>query len=148
MGISASSIDLIVAVSGLKEVQGVIAAMRAADAAVAASRGAIGAADTVEPRRVIHPDPRYEPRPVIHPTPRYEPRPVVHPSARVAECRGPDRCDPPEVIVVEKAPAEQPLQPPWKTVPWENPPRTSPAVKIAPPHPDIRHKGMLLDFFI
>jgi len=144
VGISASSIDLIVAVSGLKEVQDVIAAMRAADRE--SQRGRLGIEPTVEPRRVIRPEPRYESREVIHPAPTYAPRPVIHPKERV-EARS-DGCTCPPVIVVERSPSEQPMEAPWKTVPWKIPPQPVPKVKLAPTHPDINHKGMLLDFFI
>ena len=147
MGISASSIDLLVAVSGLIEVQDVVRAMRAVDAAKGS--GVLGLNAQIEPRQVIHPEPRYEPRPVIHPEPRYEPRPVYHPEPRIEPrelacgC-----CEAPPQIVVKKADAEQPLEAPWKWVPWKNPLPPAPKVKLAPPHPDISHKGLLLDFFI
>jgi hypothetical protein len=54
----------------------------------------------------------------------------------------------PAVVVVEKAPCEQPLQPPWKTAPWKISPAAAPKIKLTPPHPDICHKGLLMDFFI
>lgn len=126
-----------------------IAAMRAADAASRPGRGPLGIEPVVEPRRVIRPEPRFEPRPVIHPMPRYEPRPVIHPQARIEtrklEC---DRSCPPQIVVQNHAAQEQPLPPPWKTVPWKMTNYPAPKVKIAPPHPDIRHKGLMLDFFI
>lgn len=148
MGISASSIDLLVAVSGLIEVQDVVSAMRAADASQA-RRGLPGANPSVAPRQVICPEPRCERRQVIHPEPRYEPRPVYHPTPRIEPRKvACGSCEPVPQIVVQKADAEQPLDAPWKSVPWKTPPPPAPKVKLAPPHPDIGHKGLLLDFFV
>lgn len=145
MGISASSIDLLVAVSGLIEVQSVVRAMRAANAAQ--GPGLLALDPRIEPRPVIHPEPRYDPRPVIHPEPRYEARPVYHPEPR-NEPRACGCVEPQPQVVVRKADAEQPLEAPWKSVPWKIAPPPAPKVKLAPPHPDISHKGLMLDFFI
>ena len=144
MGISSSGIDLIVAASGLKEVRDVIAAMRAADRE--SRRGPLCLEPRIDARQVIHPEPRYEPREVIHPEPLYLPRPVIHAAPR-AECK-PAECPGVKVVVVERSPSEQPMEAPWKTVPRKIPPQPAPKVKLAPTHPDINHKGMLLDFFI
>lgn len=147
VSISASSVELLVAISGLMEVRDVIGAIRAADAETQALLHGHGA--RIEPRRVIHPEPRYEPRPVIHPTPRYEARPVYHPTPRFEPDQTCCQCGSGmPVIVVQKAECEQPLEPPWKTVPWKNPPPPAPKVKLTPPHPDISHKGLMLDFFL
>lgn len=145
VSISSSSIDLLVAVSGLMEVQDVIGAIRNADAESQALE--VGREPQLEPRQVIHPEPRYEPRPVIHPTPRYEARPIYHPRPQLEpeECGCANRASD---VVVHKADCEEPMQPPWKTVPWKNPPRPAPKVKLTPPHPDICHKGLMLDFFL
>lgn len=130
---------------GLIEVQDVIGAIRAADAESKAL--ALGREPRIEPRQVIHPEPRYEPRPVIHPTPRYEARPIYHPRPRFEPqaCEGVNSSP---VLVVHKADCEQPMQPPWKTVPWKNPPPPAPKVKLICPHPDISDKGLMLDYFI
>ena len=146
VSISSSSIALLVAASGLIEVQDVIGAIRAADAETAAL--ALGRQPRIEPRQVIHPEPRYENRQVIHPTPRYEARPIYHPRPRF-EPRETCGCQntSPDVVVV-KLECEQPMQPPWKTVPWKNPPPPAPKVKLTRPHPDIGHKGLMLDFFL
>ena len=144
-----SNIALLVAVSGLKAVDSVISAMRAADAAGKHSGGPLGLGPRVEPRKLIHPDPRFETRTVFHPTPRYEPRQVIHPTPRIEMKElDADRANPPREIVVEKTPGELPLQPPWKTLPWKNPQQAAPKVKLTRPHPDICHKGMLLDYFL
>jgi hypothetical protein len=144
-----SNIALLVAVSGLKAVDSVISAMRAADAAGKSSGGPLGLGPTVNPRNQTHPDPRFETRMVISPTPLYEPRQVIHPTPRIEmQNLAADRSSPPREIVVDKTPSELPLQPPWKTVPWKNslPPATK--VKLTRPHPDICHKGLLLDYFL
>lgn len=91
-----------------------------------------------EPRRVIHRDPVYERKQVIHPDPVYE-HPLhvqVAPVEKLVD------------VIVEKNPVTQPLDPPWKSLPWENPPQIARKVKTACYRPDIRHKGMLLDCFI
>ena len=147
MSISASNIALLVAASGLIEVQDVIGAIRAADAETAALT--LGREPRIEPRQVIHPEPRYENRPVIHPTPRYEARPIYHLKPHI-EWQSPacDSCNPTPDAVVQKADCEQPMEPPWKTVPWKNPPPPALKVKLTRPHPDICHKGLMLDFFL
>jgi hypothetical protein len=146
VSISASSIDLLVAVSGLMEVQDVIGAIRASDAETRALM--LGRSPWIEPRRVICPLPQYEPRQIIHPTPQYEARPIYHLTAQLepTETRGCDNSSP--VTVVQKPENESPLEPPWKTVPWKNPPPPAPKVKLTRPHPDICHKGLMLDFFL
>jgi len=91
-----------------------------------------------EPKQVIHRDPVYEPIQVIHRDPVYE-HPLhvqVPPPGKVVE------------VVVEKNPLTQPPAPPWKSLPWENPPQITRKVKTACYRPDTRHKGMLLDCFI
>jgi len=150
-----TGVDVIVAALGLSEVRSVIGAIRRADLRGAELAGSAAVADAsrpattrepaaqfarFEPRRVVHPAPRYEPRPVYHPTPRLE--------AKLLDARDTAPACEPVVVVVEKDPAALPLQPPWKTVPWENLPQTSPKVKVARYRPDISPKGILLDFFI
>jgi hypothetical protein len=149
VSISPSQISLLVAASNLNEVQGVIAAMRAADAASRPGRGPLGIEPVVEPRKVIHPEPRYEARQVIHPTPRIELRPVIHPGERgEGEKRQCEKCFPPQVVAKMVEAQEQPLPAPWKTVPWKNPLPPASMIKVAPFHPDMRRKGTILDVFI
>jgi hypothetical protein len=144
-----SNIALIVAVAGLKAVDDVISAIRAADAAGQHSGGPLGLGPTVDPRKLIHPDPRFAPRTVFHPAPLYAPRQVIHPTPRIeAQNLEAERSNPPREIVVEKSPSESPMQPPWKTVPWKNSPAPAPKVKLTRPHPDICHKGLMLDYFL
>lgn len=144
-----SNIALLVAVSNLKMVEGVISAMRAADAASAPHCGPLRLGPTVNPRTQLHLDPWFEPRRVIHPTPLYEPRVVFHPTPRIeTQELAYDRTGGPAVVVVEKTPCELPLQPPWKTAPWKNAPTPAPKIKLTRPHPDICHKGLMMDFFI
>ena len=61
------------------------------------------------------------------------------------------------MIVVQPTPVanEQPLQPPWAVLPWENPVQTAPKVKVVYRPPDINHRaggmeyrGTALDLFI
>ena len=150
MGID-SHVELAVAALDLKLVQLLRQVMRAADTRGAGNGLPFAPAPAAEPRPHIHPEPRFDPRPVIHPTPRFEPRPVIHPQARVEQRRFTPPCDqPPQDVLVRKEPGEMPLRPPWMSMPWENSTQPAPApnVKVARPHPDIIHKGLLLDFFI
>jgi len=143
-----SRVDLLVAALDLKLVQLVRQAMRAADQHRGGSLP-LGPAPSPEPRPRIHPEAQFDPRRVIHPTPRFEPRPVIHPEPRFEQERlACDRRADTREVVVHTSPAELPLQPPWKTIPWENPAPPAPKIKVARPHPDIIHKGLLLDFFI
>ena len=88
----------------------------------------------IEPRRVIHPTPRIEPRTVIHPAPRIE--------------RIPDQY----VSCMEPVPSESkstnPIQPPWKTIPWPKIDEVTVVTKVFPQITDLIHKGTLLDLFV
>jgi hypothetical protein len=143
----ASGFDLVVAAARFGAVDALVRAMRAVDARAARfGRECVceePAATTLSP---TEPAARFEPRQVIHPTPRYEPRPVIHPTPRFEPCKT-RRCCPGPIVVI-KPPAELPLQPPWKTVPWKEPPPPVQKVKLACYHPDNNRKGMLLDSFI
>jgi hypothetical protein len=88
---------------------------------------------TYAPRRVIHPEPRYEIRPVYHPTPRIEPIPICPQK----NC---DPCAPSDPITAGP-------QPPWKTLPWQQPAPIPPQIKIIIRQPDITSRGTLIDFF-
>jgi hypothetical protein len=46
------------------------------------------------------------------------------------------------------SPTESPIQPPWKVLPWENPPQPLQTVKIHSHPTDVVQKGMLLDLFV
>lgn len=83
-------------------------------------------------------------------------RVLEHPAAAVVySCR---RCNPApaavpvviETVVVQKAPDElcSPLAPPWKSLPWDQPPHLPAIIKIVQYTPDIRYKGTLLDCFV
>jgi hypothetical protein len=144
----ASSFDLVVAAVQLSGIDSLIKAMRAVDA-----RGRHFGCERCcheEPPAVTqsptNPAARFEPREVIHPTPRYEPRRVIHPRPRIEPCN-PHRCCV-SPLVVTKPPEELPLQPPWKTVPWEIPPQPVKVIKLACYRPDTTAKGTLLDSFI
>jgi hypothetical protein len=137
-------IDLLVAAFDLKLVQLLRAAMAGG---AGAKRGPLG--NVIEPqaeilpRKRIEPTPRFEPRPVVHPTPRFLPRPVIEPrpvelpAAVLPPCEG----EKPRV-------AKLVLVPPWKVLPWENPPQTEIAVKVIKRRPDIVRKGSLIDCYM
>ncbi|HEY7116959.1 MAG TPA: hypothetical protein VH475_10255 [Tepidisphaeraceae bacterium] len=140
-----SHIELLVAALDLKMVQLVRDAMRTADRATAKELGVLEPAARFEPRVVYHPTPRFEPRPVYHPTPRFEPRPIVHPTPRVV--------DPPPAVCPPREPecpriSKPVFVPPWKVMPWENPPQPALKVKVIKLQPDRVRKGSLIDCFI
>ena len=143
-----SNIALLVASLDLKLVQLVRGAMAAADAAAGKGLAVteLGPAPShIQPRRVFDPEPRIEPREVIHPTPRIEPREVIRPAPRVEEPPPAYWCPP-----CEPRPRDHksPFVPPWKFLPWENPPQPVLNVKVIKLKPDIVRKGSLIDCFI
>ncbi len=144
-----SSIDVIVAALGLSEVSLLVKAMRAVDAS-APPINPDGASGSSCANRCGEPAARYEPGLVFHPSPRYEPREVFHPEPRIERSGHRGTARPIVVVeqVVEKNPATLPPQPPWKTLPWENPAQIAPKVKVAIYRPDINRRGLLLDCFI
>jgi hypothetical protein len=137
--------SLIVAAFDLKVVQLLVQAIQNADQAGAAERSGNIPAATYEPRLHIHPTPVYENRPHIHPTPYYEPRPVIHPHPRVEQMNlaCPDRPAP-----LPPMNLENPIQPPWKILPWQNSPQPRQTVKIHLIRTDVDHKGTVLDLFV
>jgi len=140
-----SNIALVVAALDLKLVKLLRDAIRTTDLAGAKQNGAIGPAPEILPRRHIHPEPVYEARPHVHPTPKYEARPVIHPPPRVEVA-------PPIVIPptpqCESQRHKSPFVPPWKVMPWQNPPQPALKVKVLKLKPDIVRKGLLLDCFL
>jgi hypothetical protein len=136
-------VELLVAALDLKLVQLIRDAMRVADIAGARELGVLEPAATFEPRRHFHPEPVIEPRRHFHPTPYFEPREHIHPRAVVV---------PPPVIVLPCEPPakhhEPVFQPPWKVMPWENPPQPAVKVKVIKLKPDIVRTGSLLDCFL
>ena len=138
--------SLIVATLDLQLVRLLRGAMKNADAASAPVGSAgLPAAATFEPRRVIHPEPRYDPRRVIHPTPRFEPRPVERSHKTCPDLNLPCSATcAPEPSHITKSP----IEPPWKKLPWENPPTPARVIKLIVHRPDIASKGSMIDCFI
>ena len=142
-----SSINLIVATLDLQLVRLLRQSMAGAPTLDGGgARRHIHPQPTIEPRPVHEPAPRIEPRKTIEPTPRFAPRPTVFvdvPPSSVPATTPPVVC---ETSQTEKT--VSPLQPPWKTVPWEQPIPPAPKVKVVQYRPDIISKGSLIDFFI
>jgi hypothetical protein len=121
----------------------VLNAIHNADAQTAATLPTIlHPVDTYCPR-TITPEPRYLPRQVLHPTPRYLPRPVLHPSPRVEPSPLPPPIPRASVPHITAGPP-----PPWKILPWQEPPRPLNVIKMVVRPPDMLTKGMLIDLFI
>ena len=144
MGVE-SHIELLVAALDLKLVQLLRDAIRTTEIAGAKTLGVLEPAATFEPRKRIHPTPYFEPRPHVHPTPYFEPREHIFPRAVV---------EPPPVVLppcgCETPRQAKPIvfQPPWRMMPWENPPQPSVKVKVIKLKPDIVRTGSLLDCFL
>jgi hypothetical protein len=166
----ASAASLLVAVSGLKEVQSLLQAIHAADAASGKVAGPTGLTSDgpgpagccggpgagwgcgpaaiyeqtpsacIKPRRVFHPEPRYLPRPVLHPRPRYVERPL---SANSPLC-------PPTTTQQGPAKTGTPFATPWRTAPSANPVQTVVVnpIKVVTPAPDMGHVGLTIDMFL
>lgn len=144
--------SLIVAASGLKVVQ----LLRDAINAGLPKTGPLG---TIPPGANPHtprPHPKFSNAPVrdgydgavrvIHPTPRIEPREVIHPTPRVE-----DLPLPPVTPVGDEASTTKstnPIQPPWKMLPWPEQPEVVIQTKVIRPMVDLIHKGTLLDLFV
>ena len=147
-----SSVGLIVATLDLQLVRMVRAAM-AGGGAPGGPGSTASPAPVIEPRRRIEPEPRIEPRRRIEPEPRFEPRPKLRPDDVHAACRA--SCG---AAGIPTEPAEKvsrsssPIEPPWKVLPWENPPEPAPRVvrkvKVFLTPPDMHSKGSVIDLFI
>lgn len=134
----------------LKLVQTITSGMRDVNrrSAELAGDGSSCPGGVVQPRPVVHPAARYEPRPVIHPRPRIEPRKVITLQPRVVEAAPPAIAAP----QAPEKPAEKsnPIQPPWRILPWNTPVPLPPRNVIKPivrPVDNVR-KGSMLDLFI
>jgi hypothetical protein len=141
-----SNIALVVASLDLKLVQLLRDAIRTTDIAGARANGRhiIDPEPEFLPRRHLTPTPVIESRPRIHPEPRYEARPVIHPEPRIVP-PPPPICPPPETV---SHLTKSPFVPPWKVMPWENPPQPALKIKLIKLRPDIVTKGSLIDCFL
>ena len=131
---------MVVASLDLKLVQLLRQAMQGVPGAAGTT---ITPANRIEPRPVVHPAPRIEPRPTIHPAPHFEDRLVYRPN----------RIEPSLAISAPTDPelprtAKSPIQPPWKILPWQNPPPPQPKLKIVFKPPDLLAKGTIFDVFV
>jgi hypothetical protein len=142
---SASSVNLLVATLSLIEVRSVLNAIHRADAETAARLPTILDARFVDSfvHETITPAPRYLPRQIIHPTPRYLPRPVVHPFPRVEPSHPLPPCSTARTPHITAGP-----QPPWKILPWQEPPKPASVIKVTVRPPDMLTKGTLIDLFV
>jgi hypothetical protein len=109
------------------------------------------APDIIERRFRLQPETEILPRKRIEPTPRIEPRRVIRPPDRFEPCG--EKLVPipiPDPSCPCNPHFKSPIQPPWKVLPWQEPPavRPAPRIKVVVRPPDIVHKGSLIDFFI
>lgn len=149
-----SSVGLIVASLDLRLVRLVRAAMHPGNGpqGPGGPDGLIVPAPAVAPRQRLASEPVVEPRPRVTPEPVFEPRPVLRPINDASIGRG-DACVVVEVERVEKTSSGSPIEPPWKVLPWENPPPPRPVrpvqrVKVVTGRPDISSSGTVIDLFI
>jgi hypothetical protein len=135
-----ANFELVFAALDLNLVKLLRDAIRTTDLAGAKQNGPLNPQVDILDRPRLHPTPYYTPRPVIHPMPRYEARPVIHPTPRV-EPAPPIPCPPEPCPHANKSP----FVPPWKILPWQNPPQPALKVKLIKLKPDIVRTGSLLD---
>ena len=140
-GVDIGNVTLLVAALDLKLVQDIRGAIRKADATGAKTASHEPVA-TYEPRRTIHPEPVYQARRVIHPMPHIDTRHVEHLT----------KINPDSIPATSESKpvhhAKSPLDPPWKTLPWKNPPRPGHIVKVFQYRPDMPSSGSILDCFL
>lgn len=143
--------SLITAVSDLKVVKSIRAAVRVNTLRKGGVEGPLGNIENPKPglrgQYGIEPEPRYEPRRVIHPEPRYEQRVVEY---RTIERPAIDALNQPLPPEQSELPArsKSPLVPPWELpLPIAQTPSIK-VVKYEASKPDLICKGMLIDLFI
>jgi hypothetical protein len=148
--ISASAPALIIATAKLAVVDDLLRAMNNGQLptlSVGPLGGPGSGPDTYCPSGYTDCSPHYAPRPVIHPTPRYLPRPVIHPTPFYSPvpqfCPPPTKPDP----TGDQAPVAAGPQAPWKSLPWQQPAKIPPMIKVVQRQPDIIRRGTLIDFF-
>jgi len=150
--------DLIIAAGQFAAVDSVIRAIRAADKEAGAEATSQPLTSSAVTTNFYRPADSYEPQRVVVPAPGYTARPIYYVTAQhsVPTEKHQPVCEV-NVIVVHPTPAanEEPLQPPWAVVPWENPLQSSPKVKLVYRPPDMNHRaggieyrGACLDLFI
>jgi hypothetical protein len=142
-----SNIELLLAVMDLKLVQMLRAAMQPMNAGCCGKPATeLGPRpDCIERRFRYTPEPVIEPRDHFHPTPKIEPRQVIRPRPRVELAPAPILIPPcPEAPHKPKCG----MVPPWKVLPWENPPQPALKIKVIKTRPDIVRKGSLIDCFM
>jgi hypothetical protein len=141
-----SHIEALVATFDLEVVQLLRDAIRTTEAAGALEGRTLQPAAVYEPRRHFQPDPVVDPRRHLAAGAVIQRAGVVRAGESVLKT---DACEaPPAAPQLAMTPTPSPIQPPWKTVPWEDGPRPAP-LKITIVRPDILiSKGSVLDLFI
>ena len=102
-------------------------------------------APTIESRRHLTPEPVVEPRRHIRPAAIYEPSRIEHQHPRVERTALACPCPPPPPVPMKSM---NPIQPPWKVLPWEKAPQPRQTVKVHRHHTDVIRKGSVLDLFV
>ncbi len=142
--------SLISAIAGLNVVRAVTGAINA-NLPKTGPLGTIPAAANPHtpqphPKFNVDAEPRIEPRPVIHPAPRFDPRFVIHPTPKIEDV-------PPQYVTspcveASHSKSSNPIQPPWKTIPWPEHEVVIIEPKVFRQTVDLIHKGTLLDLFV
>jgi hypothetical protein len=152
--VSIASASLIIAAAELSVVRLIRGAMRAADLGAGRCEAVSGLGpapncdcDCYDDRRHIEPTAVYEPRRHIEPTPRYEARTVYYSIEYEARPRQVEGASAVAIPIDLPSPARPPVFPPvWKVLPpieADLPVRRP--IKIVRHHPDIRHRGIVID---
>lgn len=99
------------------------------------------------PKFDADPEPKLVAKPVHHvPSPRFDPRFVIHPAPKIEET-------PPQYVTcppteASTAKSSNPIQPPWKVLPWPKQEVVVIEPKVFQQTVDLIHKGTLLDLFV
>ena len=137
--------DLIIASGQLAAVDSVIKAIRKADKEAGANSTSQPPTNRAAVTEYYRPADYYEPQRVITPAAAYSARPVIHTGSSSHSVPVEKQPAVYEVNVIVVQPTlvanEQPLQPPWAVLPWENPVQTAQKVKVVYRPPDINHRA-------
>lgn len=100
------------------------------------------------PKFDTDPQPQPETHPVHQtPAPCFEPRLTIHPLSRIEPSLTQSVINSDSEASVSKE-QHNPIQPPWKVLPWPQEDRIIIEPKVYPQTVDLIHKGTLLDLFV
>lgn len=136
-----------------------LSVVRAITSAINANLPKTGPLGTIPPSANPHtprPHPKFDDNPRaqpgtgrVHmtPGPRFDPRVTIHPNPRIEVVSPPSVINPDTQASVSTE-QHNPIQPPWKVLPWPQEDRIIVEPKVYSQTVDLIHKGTLLDLFV